>query len=181
MMPQTLTAPKPSHQNDRPIDMDNRPMILRPGFNIKDRIAKVNREIDESYQNNNIYRALSQTEKDNIDKNDKLKKFYRALAIDGYADVDVMLQSGQITSQTINQNGALAMQLAFKNNDIDLLKTLIEYGGNPNSLNAKDANTPQMRHFIMQEQERQNHPVKTLFQEMTGLPGTDDWKKPRFY
>jgi hypothetical protein len=180
MMPQTLTAPKISHQNqDRPTD--NRPMVLRPGFSIKDRIAKVNREIDESYQNNNVYRALSSTEKENIDKNDKLKKFYRALAIDGYADVGAMLQGGQITAQSINQNGALAMQLAFKNNDIKLLQTLIEFGGDPNSLNPKDANSPQMRHFIMQEQEHQNHPVKSLFKEMTGLPGSDDWKKPRFY
>ena len=152
------------------------PAILRPGFNIKDRIKSVNDNLDEALNTNPAYARIMAKEKDRIEKDKTLKQFYRYISFDNVSGVNQMIESGKILPETINSNDGLALRMVVQNGSTDMAKTLFDHGGNAQLIDPKQCYTREMADIVIQERYKLEHPVTSTLRESFGL----GMPKPRF-
>ena len=126
-------------------------------YNDRKNVLQNIRNINQKY--NNWKNDLDPQEKMNLESEDSLEKLYGYIYRDNKAGVSTLLQSGQIKEEHLNSNGAFALRMSINMGNPEMVKTLIQYGADPNGIDPRMIHDPDMRELVEQKIHERNSPI----------------------
>lgn len=151
------------------IENKTTPLVLRQGFNIHDRIKKVNNNLDDGWKNNSAYLVLTQKIQHQIESQNDVKKFYRFISFDNVSGVQNLLVSGQVKPEIINANEGLALRLVVASGSTDMARLLFKSGGNANIIDPTSCYCQEMADVVIQARLKMDKHVPEELREKFGV------------
>lgn len=169
---------EPENKKEKGIDL-NKPLLLKPGFSIKNRVKQVNNNTVNSWKNNPAYMGMTEEAKSKVEDDKNMQKMFRYVAFSDMKGLDELIETGKIKPEALNAYDGLAVRIVISTGNLEMAQHLFSHGASPHGIDPRSCYSPEMAQLVKDEQYRQNNPVVSTLRESFGM-GLPTQPKPQF-
>lgn len=155
--------------NNKNNDKLNQPLLLKPGFSIKNRVKQVNNNTVNSWKNNPAYLGMTEEAKSKVEDDKNMQKMFRYVAFSDMKGLDELIETGKIKPEALNAYDGLAVRIVISTGNVEMAQHLFAHGASPHGIDPRSCYSPEMAQLVKDEQYRQNNPIVSTLRESFGM------------